>query len=114
MKRHLTEEELIQRKFKLASDEQGAEHAEHLAGCAECRERLEMLFQPGGSSAETTRQRSLQAAPISANRTGCNRSLFRNGILSARKWTQAKGTMRVRYDDVRMTPLPAPRRWSFE
>ena len=45
MKRHLTEEELIQRKFRLASDEQDAEYAEHLAGCAECRERLEQLGQ---------------------------------------------------------------------
>ncbi len=45
MKRHLTEEELIEHKFKLASDEQAAGRAEHLAGCAECRERLELLGQ---------------------------------------------------------------------
>lgn len=45
MKRHLTEEELIQQKFGLASDEQAAGAAEHLAGCAECRERLELLDQ---------------------------------------------------------------------
>jgi hypothetical protein len=35
-------------------------------------------------------------------------------VLSARRWTQAQGTMRVRYDDVRVTPLPAVKRWSFE
>ena len=40
MKRHLTEEELIEHQFKLASDEQTAGADEHLAGCAECRERL--------------------------------------------------------------------------
>ncbi|MBL7188564.1 MAG: hypothetical protein ISS70_19745 [Phycisphaerae bacterium] len=45
MKRHLTEEELIEQKFKLASDEQAAGAAEHLAGCAECRQRLELLGQ---------------------------------------------------------------------
>jgi hypothetical protein len=45
MKRHLTEEELIRQKFGLASDEQAAAHAEHLAGCAECRGRLERLDQ---------------------------------------------------------------------
>jgi len=45
MKRHLTEEELIQHKFKLASDEQATGAVEHLAGCADCRERLELLDQ---------------------------------------------------------------------
>jgi len=45
MKRHLTEEELIEHQFKLASDEQAVGRAEHLAGCAECRERLEQLGQ---------------------------------------------------------------------
>jgi len=45
MKRHLTEEELIQHKFKLTSDDQAAAHAEHLSGCAECRQRLERLDQ---------------------------------------------------------------------
>ncbi|MHC4356579.1 MAG: anti-sigma factor family protein [Planctomycetota bacterium] len=45
MKRHLTEEELIEQKFRLASDEQAVGAAEHLAGCAECRQRLEMLDQ---------------------------------------------------------------------
>ncbi len=45
MKRHLTEEELIEHQFKLASDEQAGSSAEHLAGCAECRQRLEQLNQ---------------------------------------------------------------------
>ncbi len=46
MKRHLTEEELIQHQFKLASDEQAAGGwAEHLAGCDDCRQRLELLGQ---------------------------------------------------------------------
>ncbi|MHC4143817.1 MAG: DUF4139 domain-containing protein [Planctomycetota bacterium] len=45
MKRHLTEEELIEHQFKLASDEQAGDSAEHLASCAECRERLEQLNQ---------------------------------------------------------------------
>jgi len=45
MKRHLTEEELIRHKFGLASDEQVEGAAEHLAGCAECRRRLELLDQ---------------------------------------------------------------------
>lgn len=43
MKRHLTEEELIEHRFGLAPDERAAERAEHLAGCAECRDRLELL-----------------------------------------------------------------------
>jgi hypothetical protein len=45
MKRHLTEQELIEQKFKLALDEQAGVSTEHLAGCAECRERLEQLNQ---------------------------------------------------------------------
>ena len=46
MKRHLTEEELIQHQFKLASHEQTAGGwADHLAGCDECRQRLELLSQ---------------------------------------------------------------------
>jgi len=43
MKRHLTEKELIEYRFRLASDEQAGASAEHMAGCAECRERLEQL-----------------------------------------------------------------------
>jgi hypothetical protein len=43
MKRHLTEQELIEYRFRLASDEQVAASAEHVAGCAECRERLQQL-----------------------------------------------------------------------
>jgi len=43
MKRHLTEKELIEYRFRLASDEQAGASAEHVAGCAECRERLEQL-----------------------------------------------------------------------
>ena len=43
MKRHLTEKELIEYRFRLAPDEQAGASAEHVAGCAECRERLEQL-----------------------------------------------------------------------
>ncbi len=43
MKRHLTEKELIEYRFRLAPDEQAATSGEHVAGCAECRERLERL-----------------------------------------------------------------------
>jgi hypothetical protein len=43
MNRHLTEKELIEYRFRLASDEQAGASAEHVAGCAECRERLEQL-----------------------------------------------------------------------
>ncbi|NCO40637.1 MAG: hypothetical protein GW892_18220 [Armatimonadetes bacterium] len=41
---------------------------------------------------------------------------YRRGgiILSARRWTRSQGDMRVRYDDVRVTPLPSAKRWSFE
>jgi anti-sigma factor RsiW len=45
MKHHLTEQELIEYQFKLASDFRMEEIAEHLAGCAECRKRLEQLSQ---------------------------------------------------------------------
>jgi hypothetical protein len=43
MKRHLTEKELIEYRFRLASDDEVAAWAEHIARCAECRERLERL-----------------------------------------------------------------------
>ncbi|MBN1805743.1 MAG: DUF4139 domain-containing protein [Sedimentisphaerales bacterium] len=43
MKRHLTEKELIEYQFKLASDAEAREAAEHIEGCADCREHLEKL-----------------------------------------------------------------------
>jgi len=44
MMRHLTERELIEYRFRLSSDDQVGVGAEHLAGCAECRERFEQLI----------------------------------------------------------------------
>ncbi|MHC4546013.1 MAG: DUF4139 domain-containing protein [Planctomycetota bacterium] len=43
MKAHLTEQELIEYQFKLASDVQGAEISGHLKDCTQCREHLEKL-----------------------------------------------------------------------
>jgi len=43
MKAHLTEQELIEYQFKLASDVQVGEIAGHLEDCAQCREHLEKL-----------------------------------------------------------------------
>ena len=43
MKNHLTENELIEYQFGLGSQEQQNAGREHLAGCGECRERLEKL-----------------------------------------------------------------------
>jgi len=43
MKRHLTEKELIEYQFKLASDAGMKEAAEHIEGCGRCREGLEKL-----------------------------------------------------------------------
>ena len=43
MDNHLTENELIEYRFELSSQEQQNVSSEHLAGCAECRERLEKL-----------------------------------------------------------------------
>ncbi len=43
MKGHLTNKELIEYQFKLASDVQMKGVAEHLEGCAKCREHLEQL-----------------------------------------------------------------------
>ncbi|TKJ34098.1 MAG: hypothetical protein CEE38_18710 [Planctomycetes bacterium B3_Pla] len=43
MDRHLTEQELIEHKFKLTSDKQAGATAEHLTGCVVCRRRLEQL-----------------------------------------------------------------------
>ncbi len=43
MERHLTERELIEYRFRLASDERAGSGGEHLARCAECRGRLEQL-----------------------------------------------------------------------
>ncbi len=43
MERHLTERELIEYRFRLASDKRAGSGGEHLARCADCRERLEVL-----------------------------------------------------------------------
>jgi len=43
MNRHLTEQELIEYQFKLASEAQMAEVSEHLAQCGDCRGELERL-----------------------------------------------------------------------
>ena len=43
MENHLTENELIEYRFGLSSEQQQSTSSEHLAGCAECRERLEKL-----------------------------------------------------------------------
>ncbi len=43
MEHHLTERELIEYQFKLVSDMQIKEAAEHLQGCGQCREYLEKL-----------------------------------------------------------------------
>jgi len=43
MKRHLTERELIEYQFKLASDVRMEEISGHLEGCARCREHFEQL-----------------------------------------------------------------------
>ncbi|MGB2865416.1 MAG: hypothetical protein WBC05_18950, partial [Sedimentisphaerales bacterium] len=45
MENHLTENELIEYRFGLSSQEQQSIYSEHLAGCAECRERLEQLIK---------------------------------------------------------------------
>ncbi len=43
MDNHLTENELIEYRFELSSQEQQNVRSEHLAGCVECRQRLEKL-----------------------------------------------------------------------
>jgi hypothetical protein len=43
MENHLTENELIEYQFKLASQEQQNTSSKHLEGCAECRQHLEKL-----------------------------------------------------------------------
>ncbi|MHC4285798.1 MAG: hypothetical protein ACYSWZ_22905 [Planctomycetota bacterium] len=43
MKAHLTEQELIEYHFKLASDVQVGEISGHLEDCSQCREQLEKL-----------------------------------------------------------------------
>ena len=43
MKRHLTEQDLIEYQFKLASDSRRGEIAGHLDDCAQCREHLKQL-----------------------------------------------------------------------
>ncbi len=45
MENHLTENELIEYRFGLSSQEQQSICSEHLAGCAECRQRLEKLIK---------------------------------------------------------------------
>ncbi|NIP23039.1 MAG: hypothetical protein GWN67_03465, partial [Phycisphaerae bacterium] len=55
MKAHLTERELIEYQFKLASDVQVGEISGHLKDCAQCREHLERL-QRKFSSLELLRE----------------------------------------------------------
>jgi hypothetical protein len=55
MNRHLTEQELIEYEFKLASDDRRAEVSGHLEQCASCREHLEKL-QRKFSSLELLRE----------------------------------------------------------
>ena len=43
MKGHLTEKELIEYQFKLASDTQTESITEHLQSCSQCSEHLEQL-----------------------------------------------------------------------
>jgi len=43
--RHLTERELLEYQFKLASDSRMRKAAEHLGKCGQCRENLERLIQ---------------------------------------------------------------------
>jgi hypothetical protein len=45
MENHLTENELIEYQFKLGTQEEQKASNEHLAGCAECRQRLEELIK---------------------------------------------------------------------
>jgi len=45
MENHLTENELIEYRFGLSSQEQQSISSEHLAGCEECRERLEQIIK---------------------------------------------------------------------
>ena len=45
MENHLTENELIEYRFGLSSQQQQSTSSEHLTGCAECRERLEQLIK---------------------------------------------------------------------
>jgi len=45
MKRHLTERELIEYRFKLASDSRIEKAAEHLSRCGQCRKHLEKLVR---------------------------------------------------------------------
>jgi hypothetical protein len=45
MEPHLTERELIEYRFRLTSDERVSTADAHLAGCAECRSRLERLIR---------------------------------------------------------------------
>jgi anti-sigma factor RsiW len=45
MENHLTENELIEYQFKLGTQEEQEASSEHLASCAECRERLEKLIK---------------------------------------------------------------------
>jgi anti-sigma factor RsiW len=45
MENHLTENELIEYQFKLGTQEEQEASSKHLAGCAECRERLEKLIK---------------------------------------------------------------------
>ena len=43
MRRHLTEKELIEYQFELASEKQAQEISSHLEGCADCRQLAEQL-----------------------------------------------------------------------
>ncbi len=78
MKNHLTEKELIEYQFKLASEARAEEIAEHLKDCARCREGLEGL------------KRKFAALDLLRDETKVSEDLISQVIAQAEKPTQAK------------------------
>jgi hypothetical protein len=78
MKRHLTEQELIEYQFKLATEAQMEEIADHLQDCVQCSERLEEL------------ERKFAALDLLREEPKVSEDLISQVIEQARKPVQAK------------------------
>jgi len=78
MENHLTERELIEYQFKLASESRAEEIAGHLESCSRCREQLEKL------------QRKFAALDLLRGETEVSEELISQVIEEAKKPTPAK------------------------
>ncbi|MGD2094850.1 MAG: hypothetical protein PVH77_07580 [Phycisphaerales bacterium] len=96
MKRHLTEQELIEYQFKLAPDDRMKETAGHLEECGECREHLDKL-QRKFSSLDLLREEAKASEELISNVIEQAKKPVRKKIFLLRKpaWLSAAAMLAV-------------------